>query len=799
MAQQQDWFSQFQTVSDDDFFGQFQTVTPSQPKPEPGFFSRSFDAAKGFGSFLGDVIFTGMNPASPYAAMKMQEVGRGVVEPFKNVGQGVYNRDIGQIGTGIIGLTGADPEAVAEDWQSGNYGALLGDFALPATLAGITRGARVLGPRMARGAATTPKAPLPIAPETPRFYSGVAGVGDTRMNYPHELGPKAKVPMQDYSIITNPEFKQPSPINPIVREATILPGESLHPIVPDIGAELAAGRRVPMQFEIDAPTKVTPIPGRPAPVEIIQALENNPNILGAHERLAAKMIRRGYPEDVAWGRDTGGNSVLEYSAPFSHPRGLLKPTPKPGFNPEPKTAFKPEFTDQFINPGRITDPARLLPPMEKIKKGQKITPDELRKVVDDSIADPNNRIIAEAINLPRGVMATDLTPISSSMFRQAYPLIGTKAWWGALDDMTKAWGSEKAYEIGMKGIREDPILPYAKETGLKLTELADLTKREEAIAGTWAEKIPVVGPQVVRRSNRSYTLSLDKIRVDHFKNLVRKATDLGLKPKENLVLGKQIAEFINNASGRGSLGKLERIAGPLNTALFSPRNLASRIKMLDPKNYLPWMEKFDPRAYLQSNYQAVHPFVRKQYWHSLGSMMGAWAAMRELAALGGASIPIDDPTNSDFGKIVIGDTRIDPGAGFLQELVLASRMWKGEKTSSTSNVTEKLNSRYGGPNYLNVPGDFLANKLSPVFSYAYDWATQSPSRPFRPREELVERMLPMIVTDILEVNLENPELFPLPFDVNRDLGPMTGVASLLGMGTQTYTPRQGGNARFIHP
>lgn len=735
MAQQQDWFSQFQTISDDDFFGQFQTITPSQPKPEPGFFSRSFDAAKGFGSFLGDVIFTGMNPASPYAAMKMQEVGRGVVEPFKNVGQGVYNRDIGQIGTGIIGLTGADPEAVAEDWQSGNYGALLGDFALPAALAGITRGARVIGPRMARGATTTPKAPLPITPEGPRFYSGVAGVGDTRMNYPHELGPKAKVPMQDYSIITSPEFTQPSPINPIVRNATVLPGESLHPIVPDIGAELAAGRR--------------------------------------------------------------GSS----GAPFTHPMNLVKPEPKPGFNPEPKTAFKPEFTDQFINPGRITDPSRLLTgTVEKIKNGKKINSTEFKALVDDTITrTPAAHALAETHNLSRGIMATDLTPMSSSMFRQAFPLIGTKAWWGALDDMAVAWGSENAYKITKKGIDEDPIIPFADEVGLKRTNLEGLVPREEAIQSTWLEKIPVAGKQVFRRSNRSFDLSLDKVRVDHFKNLVEKATDLGLKPKENLVLGRQIAEYINNASGRGSLGALEKYAGPLSTALFSPRNFVSRVKMLDPKNYLPWMDKIDPRAYLQSNYEAVHPFVRKQYWYSLGSMMSAWAAMRELAILGGARAPIDDPTNSDFGKIIVGDTRIDPGAGFLQEIVLASRMFKGEKTSSTSGITEKLNSRYGGPNYLNVPGEFLANKFGPAFSYAYDWATQTPSIPFKPREELVERMVPMIVSDILEVNFENPGLFPLPFDVNRDLSPITIGASLMGLGTQTYTPRLGGNVRFIWP
>lgn len=703
--------------------------TPSKPQEPADFFSRSLEGIRGFGGFLGNALLAGLNPGSGLAAVKSQEIGSGAVEPLRDFGRG-------NVGRGLLGIIGANPDTVEQDWNESNYGALLGDFMLPAALGLATRGARVMGPRIAgKAPIAAPKAALPIAPETPRFYSGVAGVADTRMNYPHELGPASNVSTRASSTVSTPSFTQGRNINPIVRDATILPGESLHPIVPDIGAELAAGR-------------------------------------------------------------TGSSG-----APFSHPMNLLKPEPVPGFRPEPKTAFKPEFTDQFISPGRITDPTRLLTgATQKIARGQKITPDEFRSVVDDSIArTPAATNLAEAMNLSRGIMATDLTPMSSSMFRQAFPLIGTKAWWGALDDMTVAWGSEKAYQIGKKGIDADPIIPYADEVGLKRTKLDGLTSREEAIASTWSEKIPVVGKQVVRRSNRSFDLSLDKIRVDHLKNLVNKAEDLGLQPKQNLVLGRQIAEFINNATGRGSLGKLEKFAGPLNTALFSPRNFISRVKMLDPKNYLPWMDKVDPRAYIQSNYTAIHPFVRKQYWHSLGSMIGAWGAMRELAVLGGASAPIDDPTNSDFGKIVIGDTRIDPGAGFLQEIVLASRLFSGKTTSSVSGQETQLNSRYGGPNYMNVPGQFLANKLSPVFSYAYDWATQTPSIPFRPREEAIERMLPMIVGDILEINLENPGLFPLPFDVNKDLGSMTGMASFLGLGTQTYQPRLGGNVRFIRP
>jgi hypothetical protein len=53
------------------------------------------------------------------------------------------------------------------------------------------------------------------------------------------------------------------------------------------------------------------------------------------------------------------------------------------------------------------------------------------------------------------------------------------------------------------------------------------------------------------------------------------------------VAARDIANFVNTFSGRGSLGKLEGSALALNTAFFAPRLMASKVKILaSPLTYM---------------------------------------------------------------------------------------------------------------------------------------------------------------------------------------------------------------------
>lgn len=390
--------------------------------------------------------------------------------------------------------------------------------------------------------------------------------------------------------------------------------------------------------------------------------------------------------------------------------------------------------------------------------------------------------LANVTNLPRQLMASfDL----SAPFRQGLPLVHTKSWWTSWDDMIKAFGSDRSYRSIMDEITNRPNfkrtsingqlnLSLHEQAGLKLTDLADLSHREEIIASTLGERIPILG-RGIRASNRAYTAFLNKLRADNFDSMIKaadmnyeaqkligksdprslQATEL-LNPRTNPELASTIAEYINNASGRGSLGKLEKHAQLLNATLFSPRLIASRVQMLNPKNYVTGTKQ-----------------VRQAYLKSMLSMATAWTTLAGLGKAAGADVSLDS-NSADFMKIKVGDTRLDPGAGFQQYLVLMSRMASGKFTSSVSGKKSTLGEGFGGSTRKDVVERFLTSKLNPPIAIAYDLLNASQYRPFHVGDRTAQMFIPMVAQDMMELAQEDPSLIPF------------FIPAIAGIGTSTY-------------
>lgn len=431
-------------------------------------------------------------------------------------------------------------------------------------------------------------------------------------------------------------------------------------------------------------------------------------------------------------------------------------------------------------------------------------------------------VVAEIFNFPRGVLASwDF----SAPLRQGLPLIHKKAFWQALKPMWESWITEEGFQASQESIakralfkkRSDKFgekLPsFADDAGLKLTDLTDLTKREEAIMSTWAEKVPIV-----RRSNRAYTSFLNNLRADVFESLIKDSNVLA-DVKGNLPLARSIADFVNTATGRGKLAvdipkglqkyfgtdakgnlrtelSLEQSATILNTGLFAPRLIASRLKMLNPAYYI-----------------MAPPIVRKEALKSLLAIAGVGNTLLLLGEMAGAKVS-KDPNSSDFGKIQIGNTRIDPWGGFQQYIVAVNRLIRpgfakipgleGESgftpldmatgfagtggqqvTSSTSNRRYDLWNPRGpyDPSHLTIGGRFLRGKLNPVLGFAWslfdaqkemsgqkmNFSTMNPME-----NAIAQRFIPILMQDIYQLAKEQPELLPL------------AIPGALGMGIQTY-------------
>lgn len=371
--------------------------------------------------------------------------------------------------------------------------------------------------------------------------------------------------------------------------------------------------------------------------------------------------------------------------------------------------------------------------------------------------DKKPSLISEILNTPRALQIGNLH--LSAPLRQGLPLITTKAWWTSWDDMFKSFGSAKGYENVINSIKEHPNFQevagkpsFAEQSGLRLTN--DLTQREEMLGSKWLEKIPGYKP-----SNRAFTGYLNKLRADTFNSLIEDAVSSGLNPKNDMVLSKQIASFVNNATGRGSLGGLEKHADLLNNALFAPRKIAGNIQMMNPSNYI-----------------MTNPFVRKQYLKAFLSTAGAWTTFAGVAKLAGADVSLD-PNNADFGKIRIGNTRLDPAGGFQQYLVAGSRLLSNKFTSSTTGKEQKMGTKFGGMTRADVVGNLAENKLNPPFKFAWELLKAAKSRPFNITDQTARLFIPIVAQDVIELAKEDPRLLP------------TAIPSAFGMGEQTYGPK----------
>lgn len=334
--------------------------------------------------------------------------------------------------------------------------------------------------------------------------------------------------------------------------------------------------------------------------------------------------------------------------------------------------------------------------------------------------------LSNALNLPRSLMSSfDL----SAPLRQGIFMTGRKEFWKAWGTMFKSFGSEKAFRGVMDDIRSRPNYPLMEDGKLAVTEVgSDLSKREEDFISTWAEKIPLVG-RGVKASERAYVGFLNKVRADVFDDIVSKYQERGID-----IDVKSLSRYINSATGRGDLGKLNAAAPLLNGLFFSPRLIKSRVDLLNPAFYV-----------------GLEPSVRKEAVRDLLAFGGIATTVASLASLGGMEVETD-PRSSDFAKLKTGDTRYDILGGFGQYLTLGARLLTNEKKTMKGKVQE-LGPGLAKDSRLDVTEKFFENKFSPVASFVRDFlAGENPiGEEFETKKAVVERFIPLFLQDAYEL------------------------------------------------
>jgi hypothetical protein len=359
-------------------------------------------------------------------------------------------------------------------------------------------------------------------------------------------------------------------------------------------------------------------------------------------------------------------------------------------------------------------------------------------------------------NIPRSVMASFDLSFGGRQGAFAAPKF-RREFWTSWKKQFKEFGSEKTYQASRETLVKDPDFLFAKESNVPFTEVGKkMGLREEKFASQWAERIPLVG-RGVRASGRAYTAFANRFRLDIFKAMVKDAEKMGFNPRKNRLMARAMGDFVGNATGRGSLGQFENAALVLNAMFFSPRLNMARIRTLNPVYYMK-----QPKG------------VRKQAITTALSAAGLATTILTLAKLGGGEVE-EDPRSADFGKIKIGNTRIDMMAGYGQFIRGGAQLITGQYISTTTGRKVDLGEGYRPITRMDIILRQIESKEAPIASFATgllrgkNWIGED----FNVMKEVGNRFVPMVVADVIDIAKDDPKLLGLAAPAVFGIGLMT--------------------------
>jgi hypothetical protein len=335
----------------------------------------------------------------------------------------------------------------------------------------------------------------------------------------------------------------------------------------------------------------------------------------------------------------------------------------------------------------------------------------------------------------------------------------------AFVNQVRAFVDPAAFDGQMKQVAARPTAQLHQDMGLYVPDAKnagrDFMKREEAFTSKLAERLPVV-KQVVGAGDRAMTAYLTRMRADIFDSTMAAWEKEGIKPDTHPEEYKALAEWINTATGRGNLGKLEGHAETLSKVFGSPRLQASRLAVINPLTYAKMPAK-----------------TRQLAIRDTLSFVGANAALLGLAKIYGDSHPESgvkvnfDPRSGDIGGVRIGNTKVDFTAGLSPWVKMLSQVSTGTKVDKNGKETP-----------VDRPATLLKfgeGRLAPLPSLVIDAmrGTTFNGEKFDPASDTAKRFIPLFIQDLKAVMEEHGAV----------QGGVLGALAGSGASVQTYPPK----------
>lgn len=387
--------------------------------------------------------------------------------------------------------------------------------------------------------------------------------------------------------------------------------------------------------------------------------------------------------------------------------------------------------------------------------------------------------ILDWLNLPRSLMTgMDLSFALRQMavLAPSHPIewaksVGT----GVRSALSEDYALQVAQRIDnspFKGVHENLyIAPAEKGVG-------SIAQREEQYATSLLDRIPILG-EIYRPFERGNVAMLNQFRSDVADNFAKNT--LALKGETLGALSpatqRQIDvydNFINRATGRGTLGQLDKSAVPLGQVFFSLRNTIAKpqvVASLASKPFTPaWNQMVKDTA----------------GFFALG------ATTLYLANSAGLKVGVD-PRSADFGKIKVGDTHVDIWGGWQQQARAVFQAVQGARGESNFvNGSGKESTK--SPLQIALP--WVGNRTSPQAGLAGQAlrALAENKTDGGPVLDGLRQMFPDYRAPGLNAATAFNYLTPLSIQDTADAiksegikgGLMAGPLSFFGVGVQTY-------------
>lgn len=330
----------------------------------------------------------------------------------------------------------------------------------------------------------------------------------------------------------------------------------------------------------------------------------------------------------------------------------------------------------------------------------------------------------EIFNLPRALLASmDL----SASLRQGllFLPLAPKVWAKGVGHSIRMFLSEDYYNQMEIQIKTHPYYGDSVKDGVELTQIGALAHGEEMYQSHFAERIPVIG-NLVRRSEVAFAGGLNYMRAYSYYHFREMWEGTGKTAADR----KSLAKMINHLSGRGNIKWLEKHLPAFDILFFAPRFMMSSVQVFSDLYY------------------TTSP-VRKLLAGTLMETLGGGMALLSLASLLKGVDVEPDPRSTDFGKIKVGNTRINIWSHWQPMFRYLAQFTTGQGKNQLGEIYDTRK--------WPILARFIQSKLSPAAGAVADLVRgenflgkKLKLEPGVMGREAFERFMPMFIQDVVD-------------------------------------------------